>query len=82
MRVMKELGLGIILVFLLGIGSFLYHNAVREINQTPEPSRPGVACTLDAKLCPDGSYVGRVPPECNFASCPQKATTTATTTSE
>ncbi|MDD3170346.1 MAG: hypothetical protein PHW71_01000 [Candidatus Pacebacteria bacterium] len=29
-----------------------------------------VACTMDAKLCSDGSYVGRVPPECDFASCP------------
>src|SRR4030042_3558703 len=28
-----------------------------------------VACTADAKLCPDGSYVGRVPPSCNFETC-------------
>jgi hypothetical protein len=29
-----------------------------------------VACTTDAKQCPDGSYVGRIPPECDFAPCP------------
>jgi hypothetical protein len=29
-----------------------------------------VACTLDAKLCPDGSYVSRQPPNCEFAACP------------
>ena len=29
-----------------------------------------VYCTLDAKLCPDGSYVGRVAPSCDFAPCP------------
>ncbi len=29
-----------------------------------------VACTMDAKLCPDGSYVGRVAPNCEFALCP------------
>ncbi len=29
-----------------------------------------VACTMDAKLCPDGSYVGRVGPDCEFALCP------------
>ena len=29
-----------------------------------------VACTQDAKLCPDGSYVGRVGPDCEFALCP------------
>jgi hypothetical protein len=29
-----------------------------------------VACTMDAKMCPDGSYVGRVGPTCEFAACP------------
>lgn len=29
-----------------------------------------VACTMDAKQCPDGSYVGRVAPDCSFAPCP------------
>ncbi|MDD1679791.1 MAG: hypothetical protein LUO93_11495 [Methanomicrobiales archaeon] len=32
----------------------------------PEP----IACTADAKICPDGSAVGRVPPDCEFAPCP------------
>ena len=27
-------------------------------------------CTQDAKLCPDGSYVSRQPPSCEFAKCP------------
>lgn len=30
----------------------------------------GVACTMDAKQCPDGSYVGRIAPDCAFAPCP------------
>ncbi len=25
---------------------------------------------MDAKQCPDGSYVGRVGPDCEFAACP------------
>ena len=29
-----------------------------------------VVCTLDAKLCPDGSYVSRQAPNCEFAKCP------------
>ena len=33
-----------------------------------------VACTMDAKLCPDGSYVGRVPPKCDFAVCSETRT--------
>lgn len=36
---------------------------------TAQPSSSGV-CTMDAMQCPDGSYVGRVPPSCNFAPCP------------
>jgi len=29
-----------------------------------------VACTMDAKACPDGSFVGRIVPNCEFAPCP------------
>jgi hypothetical protein len=38
----------------------------------PEPGDGGgtVACTMDAKICPDGSAVGRVGPNCEFAECP------------
>lgn len=28
------------------------------------------ACTMEAKLCPDGSSVGRTGPNCEFAECP------------
>lgn len=34
------------------------------------PYNGAVACTMDAKMCADGSYVGRVAPNCNFAPCP------------
>lgn len=30
-----------------------------------------MACTMEAKLCPDGSYVGRTGPNCEFISCPE-----------
>ena len=40
----------------------------------PEANDPeldeGVYCTLDALICPDGSAVGRVGPDCEFAECP------------
>ena len=29
-----------------------------------------IACTMEAKLCPDGSAVGRAGPNCEFAACP------------
>ncbi|MCD5381484.1 MAG: hypothetical protein LR008_02815 [Candidatus Pacebacteria bacterium] len=28
-----------------------------------------VACTMDARICPDGSAVGRLGPDCEFAAC-------------
>ena len=31
---------------------------------------PPIACTQEAKQCPDGSYVGRTGPNCAFAACP------------
>lgn len=34
------------------------------------PVPDGVACTMEAKQCPDGSYVGRTGPNCAFAPCP------------
>ncbi|MDB5238625.1 MAG: lipase [Candidatus Kaiserbacteria bacterium] len=35
-----------------------------------------VACTMEAKLCPDGSYVGRTGPQCQFTECPTGVATT------
>lgn len=35
--------------------------------QTPQRY---VACTMEAKLCSDGSAVGRTGPDCEFAACP------------
>jgi len=29
-----------------------------------------IACTQDAKVCPDGSFVSRTGPNCEFAPCP------------
>lgn len=31
------------------------------------------ACTLEAKICPDGSSVGRQGPNCEFAECPESS---------
>ena len=36
----------------------------------PNPTPTPVVCTQDAKLCPDGSYVSRIRPRCEFAKCP------------
>lgn len=33
-------------------------------------SNQSIACTMEAKICPDGSAVGRTGPNCQFAECP------------
>lgn len=38
-----------------------------------------VACTMEAKMCPDGSYVGRTGPKCEFTPCPIVSTSTTST---
>lgn len=37
---------------------------------TPAGGQDGVACTMEAMQCPDGSWVGRTGPACAFAPCP------------
>ena len=44
-------------------------NPVVPIKPT-EPTQ-GVICTMEAKLCSDGSYVGRTGPHCEFTPCPR-----------
>lgn len=40
-----------------------------ELREVRNPN-DSIVCTADAKLCPDGSYVGRIGPHCEFARCP------------
>jgi len=39
--------------------------------QNTPPANNTTACTMEAKICPDGSAVGRTGPNCEFAPCPQ-----------
>jgi hypothetical protein len=50
-------------------------------HKNPAPPAGPVACTTEAKLCPDGSYVGRTGPSCEFAACPIVASSTPSQTS-
>jgi hypothetical protein len=66
---MKQLLIGVFLLLLVGIGAFLYRNA-KEKPVIPAPGQRGqVACTLEAKVCPDGTSIGRTGPRCEFAAC-------------
>src|SRR6185369_3208126 len=70
-------------IFSASIISLVFKLAV----PVPESQKP-VACTMEAKMCPDGvTYVGRTGPKCEFEACPKvtgtktKATTTQSTKS-
>lgn len=60
---------GLLLVpYLLWVGFAGYLNY--EVWQLNKNTGGGVACTMEARLCPDGSAVGRQGPRCEFAPCP------------
>lgn len=66
-----------LVAFNLGV---LYEKTGVETALTQAPA-PGQVCTQEAKLCPDGSSVGRTGPNCEFAACPGSvATTTGSST--
>lgn len=51
----------------IGVGMFLTSN---RNSSYPNISDEGVACTQEAKICSDGSAVGRSGPRCEFTACP------------
>lgn len=51
----------IVLLIVAGVSLYILH--------AQEDTLPR-ACTAEAKLCPDGSAVGRTGPNCEFAPCP------------
>ena len=54
-----------VLVVLGGVISYVW-----GVGNSPRGDGDGVVCTMEAKLCPDGSYVGRTGPNCEFTPCP------------
>lgn len=66
----------LIAIVAIAAGAAVYFNA----SKFPTVTIPGVwppksgstACTEEAKQCPDGSYVGRSGPKCEFAVCPDE----------
>jgi len=65
----------LIVVAVLVAGGIWYY-----VKSVSSPTQP-VACTQEAKECPDGSYVGRTGFNCEFAACPNATTTSSTTSS-
>lgn len=59
-----------ILIIVVGVALFAVLWIGWERFTELRTERGPVACTADAKLCPDGSAVGRIGPDCEFARCP------------
>lgn len=53
---------GVVILVAIGVVFFAV-----TVEKQPQP----VACTEEAKVCPDGSAVGRTGPQCEFAKCPE-----------
>jgi len=65
---------GLLILLLVGIGGFYLGKTSTKPSITPTPPNPQEkACTIEAKICPDGSSVGRTGPNCEFAPCPTAA---------
>ncbi|MDB5237100.1 MAG: hypothetical protein JWL88_202 [Parcubacteria group bacterium] len=63
-----------LIVLLIGFGAFLYRGVKeRPVAQMPVHVGAQQACTQEAKVCPDGTNVGRTGPNCAFAACPDPA---------
>lgn len=58
----------VLVLFLAVIASTIAFGAYRMAQPTKQLNQ----CTLEAKICPDGSSVGRIGPNCEFASCSAK----------
>ncbi|MCE9643718.1 hypothetical protein K8Q93_00500 [Candidatus Parcubacteria bacterium] len=61
--------IGFIALVILAVGAYFLFFRSESLNITGAPQSSRV-CTMDVKLCPDGSYVSRIPPSCAFAACP------------
>jgi len=66
-KTIHQLLIALVLVIFV-LGGFIFYQV-----KFTKPAMP-VACTEEAKLCPDGSAVGRSGPNCEFETCPSVPT--------
>lgn len=65
---MKKAAVLCLLIFMLISGC---------IGEPQTPDAEEIACPKDLKICPDGSSVFRLPPDCEFAPCPEETVETS-----
>ena len=64
-KIIYIVGIGILFIAVetVLLNYFFYLPYTRKTSPGPN------VCTSEAKQCPDGSYVGRTGPNCEFAEC-------------
>ena len=84
-KISNEFAIGGIVIFAIIMGGLIWLLVQKQNSQSNQPlpppieipenpeeqERKAVYCTMDAKQCADGSFVGRIPPKCEFAPCPE-----------
>jgi hypothetical protein len=69
----------LVLLGMVGLGGYFLgnRNATSKdipndalVQTSPVPTASEGVCTLDVMICPDGSSVGRIAPNCEFEACP------------
>jgi hypothetical protein len=74
-KISTVVGTLILIIMVLTAGAFLFkvdkfdmQNLYQPINNLVRHKNK--ACTMEAKLCPDGTYISRTGPDCEFTPCP------------
>ena len=58
------IAVALMLISAVSVGAYFLIPKYFGAGTTPQ------ACTMEAKICPDGSAVGRIGPNCEFEACP------------
>jgi hypothetical protein len=77
-KISSEIAVGIILLFVVIFGIIFWMQSNDIVINTQLPiidnkkpiQKETVACTQEVKHCPDGMYISRTGPNCEFALCP------------
>lgn len=77
---MKNIKITSLIFLVIGIAIIAFFIITKPTSTpTSAPTPDQVFCTQEAKLCPDGSYVSRTGPQCQFSACPTNTVTPTTT---
>ncbi len=68
----KNMNQKFVVIFFSAVFIVVAGFAVQVFLQNKNGAGEEIACTAEAKLCPDGSAVGRTGPNCEFARCPEE----------